>query len=608
MLIADALKALVATELLCTHALWAKEVPLPFGTEHAFGASVRMLGSDLEDARSALAACDAQAAKGERVAAVLSAGALADARRDLSRLVALRRPIVVHVIVSPRGRAASVAGYADVHAVADVGVGVVFARDAQDGSDLAVIAHRAAEDAEAPILVVHDGYPSTYALDRVVLPDAPLLRAMLEASPPKIAPSRVDALPAHRRSARQVPFALSSSMRAFERLSGVASDGLDAFSRKLDLIQATHVEDAELIILAAGAIGETARAVVEHLRRATPPLPIGLVQLVALRPFPGAQIVKTLARVRAIAVIERIDAPLAQSNPLAMEVKAAFADALTWAPGYPGIGRIPNIYAGCVEPSLSEATPGDIIAIVDNVFRGEQGRRVFHMGASHPHDQALSPGADRHVHPDDAFAVRFNGDPSLTMHVLSALYDADARATPRMVKDDTEVFDITISPSPVRAHHGASLLDFAVLTDSRSTPADLDTVGAMREGAAVFIASAHPAVGADGPRLSKEVQAALQAKQARVFVLKAGESDKTSAVPTSSASSESLPWATLLGIILRVRPPHGLDRAQIVAHVERALSAPSLHIDSAAARSIVATVTRSMDGAAEVPTRDLGLS
>ena len=184
--IVDAMQAIVATERLCARALWAPDVALTIVVEQAFGETVELLGSDVDGAREAIAACEAVVAKGGRAAAVLSASSLSDARRELGGLADRRRPVVIHVIIAPKGRDATAANYADLHAVTDVGVGVLYARDAQDASDLVVVAHRAAEDAEAPILVVHDGYPASYAHDRVVLPDAPLVRAALEPAPPPL--------------------------------------------------------------------------------------------------------------------------------------------------------------------------------------------------------------------------------------------------------------------------------------------------------------------------------------------------------------------------------------------------------------------------------------
>src|SRR5213595_328686 len=62
--------------------------------------------------------------------------------------------------------------------------------------------------------------------------------------------------------------------------------------------------------------------------------------------------VMALKKVKAMTVVERMDNPLAQSNPLVQGIKASFADALTGLGfgsnsefKYPKISRIPRIYA-----------------------------------------------------------------------------------------------------------------------------------------------------------------------------------------------------------------------------------------------------------------------
>src|SRR5204863_200085 len=78
----------------------------------------------------------------------------------------------------------------------------------------------------------------------------------------------------------------------------------------------------------------------------------------AMRPFFDVDVVRAVARAKAIVVVEPLDVALAPCAPAASSVKAAFADALTWAPGFPGVGRIPPIvsvgFATLGEPGVTE--------------------------------------------------------------------------------------------------------------------------------------------------------------------------------------------------------------------------------------------------------------
>ncbi len=116
----------------------------------------------------------------------------------------------------------------------------------------------------------------------------------------------------------------------------------DLTGRPLAPVERYETADAEEIVVAVGQAYPAARAAAEGLRRegaqgggrrgarAPPVLPGGAGQ-------------GRLARARSIAVIEPLDIALAPSGPLATSLKAAFADAITWAPGFPGVGRIPPI-------------------------------------------------------------------------------------------------------------------------------------------------------------------------------------------------------------------------------------------------------------------------
>jgi pyruvate ferredoxin oxidoreductase alpha subunit len=107
-------------------------------------------------------------------------------------------------------------------------------------------------------------------------------------------------------------------------------------------------------------------------------------RVVSWRPFPGPRLVKALCRSLAVTVLEPVDHPLAVSSPLAAELKAAFSDALTWAPDYPGIGRIPRIASGTIAPGRA-VDPADVDAIVHNMLADERGKRSFVLGGHESH-------------------------------------------------------------------------------------------------------------------------------------------------------------------------------------------------------------------------------
>jgi pyruvate-ferredoxin/flavodoxin oxidoreductase len=116
--------------------------------------------------------------------------------------------------------------------------------------------------------------------------------------------------------------------------------------------------------------------------------------VVAWRPFPGARLVKAFQRALAITVLEGVDRPLASNGPLTVQLKAVFADALTWAPDYPGIGRIPRIVSGVVA-ARRELEASDLDAVVHNLLADERGKRSFVLGGPEAASSIEAPPVPR---------------------------------------------------------------------------------------------------------------------------------------------------------------------------------------------------------------------
>ena len=98
-------------------------------------------------AEALLAACREAASKGERVAVLARAEALAAARDAMRRIAQARLAVVAHAISGHGGE--------ELAALTDLGWGVLCASGPEDSFDLALIARRAAEDCGVPFVVVH---------------------------------------------------------------------------------------------------------------------------------------------------------------------------------------------------------------------------------------------------------------------------------------------------------------------------------------------------------------------------------------------------------------------------------------------------------------------
>jgi pyruvate-ferredoxin/flavodoxin oxidoreductase len=313
------------------------------------------------------------AAGGERVALVARAIDLAAARGELARVASRGVGLVVHAITEPGppDAPACESGLAPALTLGDLPWGILLAAGISDAIDLALVARRAAEDSGCPFIVVHEpGYGED--AEPVAAPSRELADALLGgARPPSPPPSATT----ERGFAERAPFALASAMRSLEGLTG----------RRHDVILRHPAADAQIALVGAGALGQAVLSDVDRQHRAGHE--VAAVRVVAWRPFPAARLVKALCRALAIGVLEGVDRPLAANGPLASQLKAAFADALTWAPGYPGIGHIPRLVTGVVA-ARHPLGGADLDGLVHNILAHERGARSMLLGGD---ETATSP-------------------------------------------------------------------------------------------------------------------------------------------------------------------------------------------------------------------------
>ncbi|MBZ5631154.1 MAG: pyruvate ferredoxin oxidoreductase, partial [Acidobacteriia bacterium] len=128
------------------------------GTKNLWGEPVQFLEPESE--HSSASACEGFALAGGRVTNFTSGQGLILMKEVLYVISGKRLPAVFHIGARAlTSHSLNVhAGHDDVMGVADVGWGILFARNAQECADLAVIARRAAEDSETPFMSCQDGF------------------------------------------------------------------------------------------------------------------------------------------------------------------------------------------------------------------------------------------------------------------------------------------------------------------------------------------------------------------------------------------------------------------------------------------------------------------
>ena len=384
----DLLGAIALVEGAIAQRVFSAVDGLELPARNAFGESVAVeLGADVADLARR---CARAAEQGERVALVARASDLALARNELASIAASRLGIVVHAVAEPSrgGAPSSRAGLAPALSLDDLFWGMLLGAGVSDAIDLALVARRAAEDSGCPFFVVHEG-SHAHDVEPISAPSRELCEAFVGPGQGRVLRATQPADTAgttagDRAFAERVPFALGSAMRELEALTG----------RHHDVIERVPSSDAAMALVGAGALGDSLLADIERLRAGGHD--VAGVRVVAWRPFPAPRLVKALGRALAVTVLERVDQPLASGPPLAVQLKAAFADALTWAPDYPGVGRIPRIVSGILAPER-EVDSTDLDAIVHNVLADERGKRAFVLGGEDAHALRASPAAPHHA-------------------------------------------------------------------------------------------------------------------------------------------------------------------------------------------------------------------
>jgi len=329
---------------------------------------------DAESQRGAVAAATGLAMAGQRTTVFLDSQELAAAQDLLVSCAGRHLPLVLHL--SNRALATSGAalgsGHEAVHMSTDSGCFTLFAANVQQAVDFTLIARRVAELALIPGVVAMDGEQTAGAGQEVKLPSPALVRKFLGNGDESIdVPSEAQKL-LFGETRRRVPrwhdldqpslngalqdshsYALGSAAQSpfFDRdLPAQLEQALSEFAhltgRHYSAVTSHNTEKAKVLLVAQGSAVETAISVADHLKKKEK-VKIGVIGLHSLRPFPGAKLAELLAGKRAVAVLERLDTPLAGDAPLLRELRGAVEHAMENGrygsethPGYPALQEV----------------------------------------------------------------------------------------------------------------------------------------------------------------------------------------------------------------------------------------------------------------------------
>lgn len=540
---------------------------------------------ELESEHSSASACEGFALAGGRVANFTSGQGLVLMKEVLFTISGKRLPAVFHIGARAlTSHSLNVhAGHDDVMAVSDCGWGMLFAKNAQEACDLALIARRTAEKTQTPFMNVQDGFLTTHTIQDLKLPEPEFMKDYV-GDPNNILVNLMD--PYHPIQSGTVQNQDSYmkgkvAQRYFtDSIKEELKLAMDEFTvktgRQYDLISSYKMEDAEWAIVGMGTMLESSEAVIDYLRE-TRNMKIGCVHVTAFRPFPSKEIVTALQHVKGFSVLERMDNPLAESNPLTMEIKASFAD-------YSSHNKkdeihIPKIYSGSAGLGSRDVRPSDLIAVVDNMLCDD--KRTFTVGIKHP--MVVETDVNPDIRLDGMYSMRghsVGGYGSVTTNkiiatIVADLFDLHVQAYPKYGSEKKGLpttYFMTAGNEPIRTHSELEFVEFVALNDVNAFNLSNPLIG-LTKGGALFIQThlTDPdQIQASIPKWAKKI---IQDQNIKVYALDTKEISRQ--VSTRPDLVQRMQGIVLLGVFLRVTPfadRFNLDKSMLMEGVEKSIN------------------------------------
>jgi len=320
------------------------------------------------------------------------------------------------------------AGHDDYHAVDDTGFFQLFGKDVQSAADLTLIAHRIAELSLNPGICAQDGFLTSHVIESFKLPEPELVKEYLGDPSDMIdSPTPAQRL-AFGEKRRRIPEMFNFDYPAmvgvvqnqesyaqgvaaqrpfyFDHIAAFADQAMEEYAqltgRRYERAKGYRLEDAEYVLVGQGSVVPSAEAVADYLRE-TRGLKVGVLDLVMFRPFPADRISHLLRGKKGVAVLERLDQPLAVDLPLLREIRASMAQAYenhrsgkNRALPHPGLAsiraeEIPDFYSGSFGMGSRDLQPGDLIAAVENMLEDGARHRQFYLGIDFIHKNTPLP-------------------------------------------------------------------------------------------------------------------------------------------------------------------------------------------------------------------------
>jgi len=283
----------------------------------------------VESEHSAMSAAVGASAAGARVCTATSSQGLALMIEIVYIASSYRLPIVMPVVNRALSGPINIhCDHSDAMLARDCGWIQLWSENAQEAYDNTLQAIRIAEhpDVLTPCIVNLDGFILSHTAETMDVIDDDAARQFVGTYKPDRslldtdAPYSMGALfltDNYIECRRQQAHAIENCIPVVEQ---VAKEFAELSGREYSLFEAYHLDDAELVVIAAGSTTGTAKVAVDELRAQG--IKAGLLKFRLFRPFPGQQIIDAIKGAKAVAVMDRALSFGLNGGPLFHEIRS----------------------------------------------------------------------------------------------------------------------------------------------------------------------------------------------------------------------------------------------------------------------------------------------
>ena len=284
----------------------------------------------VESEHTALSAATTAGLVGVRSATATASNGLALMHEVVGMTSGNRVPIVMPVV--NRGVAAPWTlwcEHGDAMSERDMGWLQFYCQNVQEVLDMTLLAYKISEDykVQLPSMVCLDGFFLSHSMQKIDVPDEKLMDEFIGPYIPKNTyldtedPMFICDLTSpdeYTEMRYQQKVAMDNVFEVFEEASNTYEK---ITGRKVQILESYKTEDADTVLVALGSMCGTAKYVVNKMREKGKK--VGLLKIVAFRPFPFKKVREALEKFKVIGVFDRSAGLGGQGGPLWSEVTAA---------------------------------------------------------------------------------------------------------------------------------------------------------------------------------------------------------------------------------------------------------------------------------------------